>query len=118
MVIKIFFLFILVTGFANCISAQDSESNPKKITIKGYSKTQTIACKGERVVILDDYHKITITGHCGQLAVYGNKCTINMETAGLISLHGNDNKVTYKAHPTYKTKVSRYGNDNRVTKIE
>ena len=110
-------IFILI-AFGLTVNAQDSASAPKKITIKGYSKTQTINCNGERVVILDDYHKITITGHCGHLDVYGNKCIINLETARLISLHGNDNKVTYKTHSDFKTKVSRYGDDNRVTKIE
>jgi len=110
---------LLIAAFMmmNHLHAQDSPAL-KKITIKGYTKTQTITCNGERVVILDDYHKITITGHCSQLAVYGNKCTIIMETSFLISLHGNENRVTYKVHPDFKTKVSRYGDDNRVTKIQ
>lgn len=117
MVLKSAIVLLLVLGCATSVAAQDS-STPKKITIKGYSKTQTIHCNGERVVILDDYHKITITGHCSQLAVYGNKCVINLETVRLIALHGNDNRVTYKADPDYKTKVSRYGDDNKVKKIE
>lgn len=98
--------------------AQDTSSQKKKITIKGYSKTQTIHCNGERVVVLDDYHKLTITGHCSHIAIYGNKCIINLETVSLISVHGNENKVSYKVEPGYKTKVSRYGDDNRVTIIE
>jgi len=117
MLFKSAFLLLAAFSLMSCVYAQESSAN-KKITIKGYSKTQTINCNGERVVILDDYHKITITGHCSQLAVYGNKCVINLETAGLITLHGNYNKVTYKVHPDFKTKVSRYGDDNRVTKME
>jgi hypothetical protein len=110
-------LFLLSLGLTITVFGQDSTAQ-KKITIKGYSKTQTINCNGEEVVILGDYHKITITGHCWHLAVYADKCTIKMETAGLISLHGNDNKVTYKVNPERKTTVSRYGDDNQVTKIE
>lgn len=117
MVLKTAILLLVAFSCATRVCAQHS-SAPKKITIKGYSKTQTIHCDGERVTILDDYHKIKITGHCSQLIVYGNKCVINLETAGLIILHGNDNKVTYKVHPDYKTKVTRHGKDNRVTKIE
>ncbi len=111
-------ILMAALSLADNLYAQNPVSTREKITIKGYSKTQTIHCNGERVVILDDYHKITITGHCSQLAVYGNKSVINLETASLISLHGDENKVTYKAHPVNKTKVSRYGDYNRVTKIE
>ncbi len=117
-VFKTTILWIAAFCFVNNIYAQDTTSTRKKITIKGYAKTQVIHCNGERVVILDDYHKITVRGHCSQIAVYGNKCVINLETASLITLHGNENKVTYKTHPVYKTKVSRFGDDNRVTKIE
>lgn len=117
MVLKISVLLMAAFSLVNSLYAQDS-STRKKITIKGYSKTQTIRCNGERIVILDDYHKITVIGHCSQIAVYGNKCIINLETTGLITLHGNENKVTYKADPQYKTRVSRFGDDNRVTKIE
>lgn len=117
MVFKSAIVLLAVFSVMSHIYAQESPAL-KKITIKGYSKTQTITCNGERVVILDDYHKITITGHCSQLVVYGNKCIINLETASLITLHGNNNKVTYKAHPDFKTKISRFGDDNRVTKIE
>ena len=107
----------MATAHSMPVCAQKSEAS-NKITIKGYSKTQNIHCDGENIVILDDYHKITVTGNCTTITVYGNKSVIKLETVRLISLHGNDNKISYKVHPAYKTKVSRYGDDNRVTKID
>ncbi len=111
---------VLIAFFCSLKSmyAQDTVEKPKKITVKGYPKTQTLHCNGESIVILDDYHKITVIGHCFQIKVYGNKCVIDLETASLITLHGNQNKVTYKTLPGYKTRVSRFGDDNRVTIIE
>ena len=116
MISRIFLMMLSVLVCSTNLPAQNSK--PGKITVKSYPKTKTIECSGEHVVVMDDYYKLTITGNCSILEVYGKKNIITMGTVGLMILHGDDNRITYRVNPERKTKIRRHGEDNRVTKIE
>ncbi len=115
MQLKTVLLLFFTLSFVG-LQAQESAKD-KKIKIRGTAKTQTINCNGETLLITGNRHKIVVKGFCLQVSIYGDECEISLESVRLISLHGNNNKITYKVAPDFKTRVSRFGNYNRVDNL-
>ncbi len=111
--LKTIFSFFVVFSLMNGLYAQETVKE-KKIKVGGYAKTRSIDCNGESLLISGNRHKITVKGYCFQITVYGDECYINLESVRLITLHGNNNKITYKVNPEFKTRINMFGTFNRV----
>jgi Protein of unknown function (DUF3060) len=71
----------------------------------------TIDCNNGNVKLDGDNNTYTITGHCSRLEIFGGANHVTVDSAGTISVVGDDNAVIYRSGtPT----INKTGNNNTV----
>ena len=101
-------LTLLLTLSASCALAQTGH------TVRSNNQTTTFNCSGANdvVTVRGNNNRITLTGTCENLVIYGNNNVVGAATLGQVWLKGNNNSVT-AAQQAQNSKVHDTGNNNR-----
>ncbi len=67
------------------------------IELDGIELSRDVPCLGKDVNISGNANKITLTGECGVVQVYGTDHEVNLNTASSLEVSGIDNRVTARS---------------------
>lgn len=89
------------------------------LNLLGFGQQQVIECDNNPVQITSNHGSITLRGTCSEVTLVGNDNQVQSETVGVISVTGNNNRITWLNSLSGTTpQVTRSGRGNSVAQAE
>jgi hypothetical protein len=98
-------------------TGQSYSSSSEDVKVLTDNGEDVVDCRGRRVSVLGDGNRLTLRGECPDVMVAGDRNTLSVEIATLISLNGDDNRLTWtRAAAGSEPRIKMPGARNRVTR--